>query len=154
MLVGRSGVKPIENQPLAGEDRDLQKQAITDAIGWLEDNGYDARFVSIPRDRYDDTTLELLAAHHELGFGSRIPCHGEIETPMLRARVNDPTGERVRHYLDLAERYGGVVSLDYYQLDDPASVSSLQMAVTEISSRRDSGSITVLTPDELMAFRA
>ncbi|GAB3021653.1 polysaccharide deacetylase family protein [Natronobiforma cellulositropha] len=127
-----------------------QDEEIEDAVEWLEDHGYGdgARYFSYPSGRYDETTLELVEDHHELGFAGRYPVTGYVVNPLLCSRMDDPSPDDARTVLEWTAEYGGITTLVYYGLRDE-SRSNFEAAMSHLDELVSDGDLEVITPAEL-----
>jgi peptidoglycan/xylan/chitin deacetylase (PgdA/CDA1 family) len=111
---------PQRAESLRDYDESKQASVIESSKQWLLDRGFDggSRFVVYPYSRWNRSTLEIAAEHHELAFGG-----GGVSTwvppmPMLVPRIKGDDPERVRSAVDRVATYGGVLVLMYHAIDE------------------------------------
>ncbi|WP_255190966.1 polysaccharide deacetylase family protein [Natronobeatus ordinarius] len=131
---------------LTNVDEAEQEAEIREASTWLEEHGYEdgARYFSYPAGRYDETSLELVAEHHDLGFAGSYPAQGQATNPHLCSRVSSPAAAEARHLLAQTIHWGGLTSLTYYQLEDDG-LATFEQTMAAISDLESSGDLEVLT---------
>ncbi|SFG74074.1 Peptidoglycan/xylan/chitin deacetylase, PgdA/CDA1 family [Halopelagius inordinatus] len=147
---------PARNRPLSEYTREEQEAAIRTAKQWLVDKGFEegARFVHWPEGRLDETTLDVGAKYHYLGFlGGGSPT-GRITGPQTVTRVDGDDVERTFRTLELAERSGQSVVIEYhtvgYAYDNRASIEQFNRTMR----RLDRLGFQVVTPSELWEMQS
>ena len=114
-----------------------QASLIESSKQWLLDRGFEdgSRFIVYPYSRWNRSTLELAAEHHELAFAGRGVSTWTPPMPMLVPRMRGDDPEQVTAAVDRLSTYGGVLVLMYHGINEeyiePAAFRSVVSHVHE-----------------------
>lgn len=109
---------PQGEEALPAYSVEEQEEMIRTSKQWLLDNGFEdgARFIIWPLNRADETTLDLGAKYHYMGFlGGRCPS-GRITGPQTISRVNGDDVETTIDMLETAKRSRQSVVIMYHTI--------------------------------------
>lgn len=110
------------------------------AATWLADHGFEDAYVSYPLNRYDETTVDLVADRHELAFVSGHAGHGYLSNPHLAPRATNPDADEVDQLLEWSATYGTIVTLSFRTLEN------LDAVLETIAAHEADGGIEVVGP--------
>ncbi|WP_254766660.1 polysaccharide deacetylase family protein [Salinilacihabitans rarus] len=146
-LIGNHTTSHARLSDLDAADQEAQ---IADGAEWLRENGFEegARYFAYPFGDYDATTIDLVADHHELGFGGGGAVEGYPANPALCSRVGEPTLEEARTLLDRTAEHRGITSLFYHRLDGEA-VDEFAATIEYLHDLEAAGDIEVVLPADL-----
>ncbi|NUB90377.1 polysaccharide deacetylase family protein [Haloterrigena sp. SYSU A558-1] len=128
---------------LTALDAESQEAEITGAVSWLEDHGFDAEYFSYPLNRYDDTTLELVEKHHDLGFVGGFPGHGHVTNPAMVPRATNPDAEEAETLLEWTADQRTITTLSFRELEN------LDATLELVADLESNGDLEVITPADL-----
>ena len=133
------GSQSYRDLHLTGMDEDEQRDDVEQAIEWLEDNGYSAgaSAFSFPGDRYDESALEAVADHHEVGFAGSYTQTGYAVSTVPTARLMNPSGQAAVEAIERTADYGGITALCFYGLEEDEEVDALEATVEAVADNRD-----------------
>lgn len=136
------------DQLMTGLEPDEQEADIVDAIEWLEDNGYGAgaRSFSYPGDRYDESSLELVAEHHDVGYAGEYPVQAYAVAPERFGRVMNPDPAAAEVALERTAEYGGITALTFYAPEDE---SALTATLDALADHVEEGSIETVSSTQI-----
>ncbi|MCU4742725.1 polysaccharide deacetylase family protein [Halobacteria archaeon AArc-m2/3/4] len=127
-----------------------QEAEIVESKEWLVENGFEegAQYFAYPFGDYDETTLDLVEKHHDLGFGGGYPVQGYNTNPLLCTRLGDPEFDRAEEMLDRTAEMRGITSLFYHRLEDDG-LENFKMTMKYLHDLERAGKIEVITPQDL-----
>lgn len=137
--------RPLPAYAAAGQERLLRKTK-----RWLVENGFasGARFIIFPFGQADETTLNLAARYHYLGFlGGRCP-HGLITGPLTVGRVNGDDVSTTDYVLQSAKRHRQIAVVMFHTVGaggNRISTEEFRKTITRI----DELGLRVLTAADL-----
>ncbi|MXV64521.1 polysaccharide deacetylase family protein [Natronorubrum sp. JWXQ-INN-674] len=139
------------NHPhLSQLDANAQEAEIVRGKEWLESNGFEdgARYFAYPHGDYDETTLELVEKHHDIGFGGGLPVQGYTTNTRLTSRIGEPSAERVETELERTAEMRGITKIFYHRLEG-ADLEAFETLVETLHEYESRGEIDVILPRDL-----
>lgn len=135
---------------LSGESESAQRDEIEGAIEWLEDNGFDdgADYFAYPLDRYDETTTDLVADHHDVGFAGGYAGHGFLTNPTIAPRTVCPSADEARRLLDWTAQFRTITTLTYRDLAGESGAAFAE-TVSYLADLESAGELEVVGPAEV-----
>lgn len=133
-------------------DADGQAEDFEAAGAWLDDNGFGdgADYFAYPLGRFDETTLDLAADHHELAFAGGYPVHGEIANPNRVPRAVHPGADEARALLDRTATMRGITTITYRELDGDG-LDALESTMSHLAELVSAGELEVVLPADIAA---
>ncbi|MFA9417054.1 polysaccharide deacetylase family protein [Natrinema sp. HArc-T2] len=127
-----------------------QAAEIRDGQQWLRERGFErgSHYFSYPFGGYNATTLELVAANHDLAFGGGAPAHGYVSNPQLAPRIGEPSTEQARTAIERTASMRGITSLFFHRLEGKR-LASFETIVEVIHEYESAGEIDIILPTDL-----
>lgn len=145
---------PQAPHPLPSYSAEEQEELIRETKQWLVDNGFESgsRFIIFPYGKADETTLDLSAKYHHLGFLGGRGASGLITGPMTVSRVNGDDLETTDHILQMAKKYRQIAVVMFHTIDGGGGrITSGEFRKT--MERIDELGLRVLTASDLWAMQ-
>lgn len=141
---------PQAERALPDYTADEQEALLRETKQWLVDNGFEsgARFIIFPYGKASETTLNLTAKYHHLGFIGGYCPSGLITGPLTVSRVNGDDLDATNRVLQLAKRHRQIAVVMYHTIGgggDRISVAEFE----ETMARIDDLGLRVLTASDL-----
>lgn len=133
-------------------DESSQKDDLETAKAWLDDNGFGdgADYFAYPLNRFDETTLDLVADHHDLAFASGYPVHGDVANPHRVPRAVHPSADEARTLLDRTAKVRGITTITYRELDRDG-LAALESTISHLADLESAGDLEVVLPKDIAA---
>ncbi|ELY55842.1 polysaccharide deacetylase family protein [Natronolimnohabitans innermongolicus] len=122
-----------------------QEDQLTSAASWLADNGFENSVFSYPLNRYDETSIELVDEHYDVGFASGYAGHGYLSNAALAPRATNPEPDETDTLLRWAADTGTIATLSFRTLDD------LEASLEIIDDLQSEGDLEVISSTDLAA---
>lgn len=131
-------------------DEAEQEAEIRRGKAWLEDHGFErgARYFAYPFGGYDNTTIELVEKHHELGFAGGFPVQGYAVNPQLCTRIGDPSADEAIETLDRTAAMNGITSLFYHELEGDR-LTDFEETIDHLYELESAGDVELVMPRDI-----
>ncbi|SEH12947.1 Peptidoglycan/xylan/chitin deacetylase, PgdA/CDA1 family [Natronorubrum sediminis] len=140
----------VSHPNLSELNAEEQKAEIRDSKEWLVEEGFEegARYFAYPFGDYDETTIELVDEHHEIGFAGGQPVQGFTTNTKLASRIGEPDAERVETELERTAERGGITCIFYHRLEG-SDLESFETLVETLHEYESAGELDVILPQDL-----
>ncbi|WP_254761929.1 polysaccharide deacetylase family protein [Natrinema marinum] len=140
----------VSHPDLPSLSRAEQAAEIRGGKEWLRERGFDdgADYFAYPFGAYEPTTLEVVAAHHDLAWGGGPPAQGYVANSRLAPRIGNPSAKRARAAIERAASIPGITSLFFHRLEGE-SLEDFEATVEAIREYEAAGEIDVILPGDV-----
>ncbi|SEW24325.1 polysaccharide deacetylase family protein [Natrinema salifodinae] len=144
------GSQGTTGSDLSGQSESAQRDQLQGAIDWLEDNGFEdgANYFAYPLNRYDETAMELVDEHYDVGFVGGYAGHGNLMNPALAPRAVGPSADEATQLLEWTARFRTITTLTYRDLSGD-SLSAFEETISYLSELESAGDVEVVTPADV-----
>lgn len=143
----------LGHENLTNLSEDEQFEQIVGAKEWLVDHGFEkgAEYFTYPYSSYNQTSLDIVSRHHEVGFAGGFPGYGKVGNQYLVQRISADS-QAVTKEIDLAAEMNGVTTLLYHRLSEEhtnrSSASEFESTISYLQERESDGDLKVLSVSE------
>ncbi len=140
----------VSHPELPSLSRDEQAAEIRGGQQWLRERGLDdgADYFAYPFGAYDETTLEIVADHHDLAWAGGPPAQGYLVNRSQAPRIGNPSADQARAAIERAASMPGISTLFFHRLEGDY-LDDFEATVEAIHEYEAAGEIDVILPADV-----